>query len=89
MDANSFKCVRTQHIKMNCDSCGYTKKIDKVTKDIIDKPCPKCGAIIIKKKDYDTYKMIRRITMIFNIIFFPVKIFDNISKLFKRGKIKE
>ncbi len=58
---------------IKCDNPNCDFRDDSVSvedyKDWINKPCPKCGANLLTKKDYKTTKRIIKLCKIFNKIF--------------------
>jgi hypothetical protein len=41
------------------DECGHVEAIDELTADLIDKPCPICGANLLTADDYAAGKVLR------------------------------
>ena len=40
-------------LKCDAHTCNYVEDVEKITSDLIGKPCPLCGANLLTKEDYD------------------------------------
>ena len=46
------KAINMTEFSVNCDDCGYKEAAQpEQLRDYLDKPCPKCGAIMITEDD--------------------------------------
>lgn len=46
--------IHIESLDMKCDAegCDHVEKVSRVTRDLIGKPCPKCGANLLTEADY-------------------------------------
>ncbi|WP_340265427.1 hypothetical protein [Sphingobium mellinum] len=53
---------------LQCDAqgCGHREENDELREDQIGKPCPKCGASLLTREDYDVY--VSRIKPMFDMM---------------------
>lgn len=69
-------------IKCDNPDCDYTNR--KVTlknfEKYLNKPCPKCGCILLTETDYRAIKKILKMTKLINIITKPFRIFSKPKK---------
>jgi predicted nucleic-acid-binding Zn-ribbon protein len=75
--------------ELKCDSCDYIEHTESVTIDTcikyLNTPCPKCGANLFTKEDYDTLLRINKILKIQNVL---EKIFSFFHITPKKVKVK-
>jgi hypothetical protein len=50
--------IRTKGIKCDNPSCDWSNMLNsfKEYKDWVDKPCPKCGEVVLTKRDYKDHQ---------------------------------
>lgn len=62
-------------ILLHCDAegCGHEEPIPAMDAAYIGKPCPKCGANLLTKEDFDSAKMLEAAAGLFNAIVGPIE----------------
>lgn len=66
-----------QSLKCDAEGCDHVETVQDITADLIGKPCPKCGANLLTKDDYEAGQTLVGVINAFNEIFGPVDIPDD------------
>jgi hypothetical protein len=45
----------SEHLKCDAAGCDHVEIVGTITEDMIGKPCPKCGANLLTKEDWDVW----------------------------------
>ena len=79
MAENIFNIINMGGLKCDTPGCGYVNEFVPPSdyKNWIDCPCPKCGASLLTKKDYKSFK---RLLLFINTVNKVGKIFSKSSK---------
>lgn len=51
------------HGRLKCDTCGHTGEEVELTEALVDTPCPKCGANMLTRGDYESSKLMHDLAM--------------------------
>lgn len=47
------EAIHLTRMRLKCDSCDHSETVEALSASLIDKPCPRCGANLLTKADYD------------------------------------
>lgn len=87
--SNWWKAIEGNVSGIKCDQCDYRDMSIpfKKYKSYLNKPCPKCGAVLLTNFDYKYCVMLMRITFVVNVIWFPIHAVKMIfSKTYRDNK---
>lgn len=77
----NWKMIDLKISGIKCDGCQdyYNKNVNvKEYKELVNKPCPKCGSNLLTEADFKTTNNVIFYTTIFNILLSPIQLFLSI-----------
>lgn len=69
-----------QFLKCDAEGCDHKESVSEITADLIGKPCPKCGANLLTKDDFESGQNLVEVINAFNKIFGPVDVPEDAAK---------
>lgn len=57
-----------EYLKCDATGCDHREHVGTITADMIGKPCPKCGASLLTKEDFETFQHLGDVLRVFQEI---------------------
>ena len=48
-----------EHLKCDADDCSHVEVVGIITAEMVDMPCPKCGANLLTSEDWESWQGMR------------------------------